>query len=292
MNAPPGCKLPDGADAGLAAGLYLVSVPIGNARDITLRALDILAGVEVIACEDTRSFRRLAGIHGISLRGRQLVSYHDRSPPRVLARLCADLAAGRRVAYAPEAGTALVSDPGHRLVASAVSAGVPVIPIPGPSAHLAAMVASGLPPDRFLFAGFPPSRRGPRRRFLGELASVPATLVFYEAPHRLAASLADMAEILGNRPAALAREITKVFEEIRRGRLEDFVADPGKSRGEHVIVVGPPDETAISETDIEDAVRLRAADGCSARDAARALAEETGLPRREAYQRILAARHR
>lgn len=292
MNPARRCKpatAPEGGES-LQSGLYLVSVPIGNSADITLRAIDVLSRADVIACEDTRSFRRLAQILGISLRGRAPVSYHDRSRAGVLARIRGELVAGKSVAYAPEAGTALVSDPGYRLVQVAVDAGVPVRPVPGPASPLAALVAAGLPTDRFLFAGFPPARAGARRRFLAELAGTKATLVFCEAPHRLAASLSDMASAFGDRPAVIARELTKAFEELRRGTLVELAADAAdtNARGEHVVLVGAAGEPDPPPQDIDAAIR-RACRGATRRDAARQVAAATGLSRREAYRRVLAA---
>lgn len=277
---------PDAADAGLAGGLYLVAVPIGNAADITRRALDTLRRADILACEDTRSFRRLATLCDIPLRGRHLHSYHDRSRPAALAKLRDHLAAGAAVAYAPEAGTPLISDPGYRLVHAAIELGVPVVPVPGASAVTAALTASGLPTDRFLFAGFPPSKKSARQKFFAELRDLRATLVFYESPHRLAASLADLHATLGDRPVAILRELTKKFEETRRGRLSEFVdAEPSPgARGEHVIVVGEADEKAPIESRELSPADL---DGLSTRDAARELAARTGESRSAAYRRLL-----
>ncbi len=280
----------EGGGSALDPGLYLVSVPIGNAADITLRALDVLARADVVACEDTRSLRRLAAIHGIRLRRRPL-SWHDRSPPAALARLRRALESGQAVAYAPEAGTAMVSDPGYRLARAAVEAGRPVHAVPGASALLAALLASGLPCERFLFAGFLPPRPAARRRALEELADVPATLVFFEAPHRLAASLRDMADALGDRQAAVARELTKRFEEVRRGTLPDLAAQAEETpRGEHAIIVAPPAKGAEDASPPPAEAEFRAMHGESTAAAARRLALETGLPRREAYRRLVETR--
>lgn len=280
----------DVGGAALDAGLYLVSVPIGNAADITLRALDVLARADLVACEDTRSLRRLAAIHGLRLR-RRPVSYHDHSPPAALARLRGALESGKAVAYAPEAGTAMVSDPGYRLAQAAVEAGRPVHPVPGASALLAALLASGMPCERFLFAGFLPARAAARRRALAELARVPATLVFFEAPHRLAASLRDMAAAFGDRQAAVARELTKRFEEVRRGPLPQLAEQAGESaRGEHAIVVAPPAQGEEDAIPPAADVEFRAMPGESTAAAARRLARESGMPRREAYRRLVEAR--
>lgn len=291
MEHPGGSKPVQGAREVLAGGLYLVAVPIGNAADITLRALDVLTRADVVACEDTRAFRRLAAIHRIPLRGRRPVSWHDRSTPGTLERLRGALLAGQAVAYAPEAGTALVSDPGYRLVRAALAEGVSVIPVPGASAHLAALTVAGLPPDRYLFAGFPPARQGRRRRFLAELAAVPATLVFHEVPHRLAASLADMAAVFGDRPAVVARELTKRFEEVRRESLAVLAAEAGASRGEHVILVGPPSASAAGAGTAEVAVAVDL-EALHTRDAARHVAKTSGIGRRAAYRAVLAQRRR
>jgi 16S rRNA (cytidine1402-2'-O)-methyltransferase len=213
--------------ARLAAGLYVVATPIGAARDITLRALDILGTAEVLAAEDTRSLQRLMEIHGIRRAGRELLAYHDHNAAAQRPRLLAAVAAGRSVALVSDAGTPLVADPGFKLVAEAVAQGLPVWAAPGASALLAALAVAGLPTDRFLFAGFPPPKAGLRARMMGELAAVPATLVFYESPRRLAASLAAMAEALGpDRPAAVCRELTKRFEEVRRGDHAQAVFKP------------------------------------------------------------------
>ena len=190
----------------IAPGLHLVATPIGAARDITLRTLDLLAGADVLAAEDTRSLRRLMEIHGIPLRGRPLIAYHDHNAPAVRPRLLAALAEGRSVVYAPEAGTPLVADPGYQLLRAAVAAGHPARGAPGPSAMLAALMVAGLPSDRFLFAGFPPAQAGPRRRWIGELQDVRATLILYESPKRVRRMLGELCEAWGEgREAALCR---------------------------------------------------------------------------------------
>lgn len=272
-------------------GLYLVATPIGNARDITLRALDILAGADVLAAEDTRSARRLLDIHGVPLGGRPLVPYHDHNGPRMRPRLLGDLAAGRSVAYVSDAGTPLVADPGYRLAAEATAAGHLVTAVPGASAVLAALSVAGLATDRFFFAGFPPSQSGPRRRWLEELAAVPATLVLFESPRRAAASLADMGAAFGpERRAALCRELTKRHEEVRRGSLAELAdgaaADP--PRGEVVIAVARASGEAAAP-DL-DAALAAALETMSVRDATAAVAAATGRPRREVYQAALGLR--
>jgi 16S rRNA (cytidine1402-2'-O)-methyltransferase len=274
----------------LDPGLYLVATPIGNARDITLRALDILAAADVLAAEDTRTARRLMTLHGVALGGRPLVPYHDHNGARARPRLLAELAAGRSVAYVSDAGTPLVADPGYRLAAEAAATGHPVTAAPGPSAALAALAVAGLPTDRFLFAGFPPSQAGPRRRWLEELAEIPATLVIFESAKRCSRSLPEMLDAFGpERRAALCRELTKMHEEVRRGTLSDIArgiaGDP--PRGEVVLVVDRPGEAPAVDLD----AALRAAlPGSTLRDATDAVAEATGRPRREVYQAALRLR--
>ena len=274
------------SDGSLEAGLYLVATPIGNAGDITLRALEVLAAADVVACEDTRTTARLLTIHGVKAR---LTAYHDHNAERARPGLLARLARGEAVALVAEAGTPLISDPGYKLVVAARHAGVAVTAVPGASATLAALTVSGLPTDRFLFAGFLPSRGGPRRRAIAGLAGIEATLIVLESPRRLAASLADMAALLGPREAAVARELTKLFEEVRRGSLDDLAAHyraAGPPKGEVVVVIAPPGETQIAEDDV-DAMLRAALDGQSVRDAAHGVAAATGLPRRRLYARAL-----
>jgi 16S rRNA (cytidine1402-2'-O)-methyltransferase len=273
----------------LAPGLYLVATPIGNARDITLRALDVLAAADLLAAEDTRRARKLLAIHGVRREGR-ILSYHDHNGAQQRPRLLAALAEGRSVALVSDAGTPLVADPGYRLAAEAIAAGHPVTAVPGASALLAALALAGLPTDRFLFAGFLPPRQAARRRALAELAAVPATLVFYESPRRLAASLADMATVLGaGRPAAVCRELTKRFEEAVRaplGELADRAAAGAAPKGEVVVLAGPPGE-APAGADALDAALAAALAGQSVKDAAAEVAGALGLPRRQVYARAL-----
>ena len=271
-------------------GLHLVATPIGAARDITLHALDVLSGAEVLAAEDTRSLRRLLEIHGISLGGRPLVAYHDHNGPEVRPRLLAALAEGRSVAYASEAGTPLVADPGYQLARAAIAAGHRVLAAPGPSAVLAALSVSGLPSDRFLFAGFPPAQAGARRRWIEELRAVPATLVLFESPRRVGRLLGELAAAWGGmREAALCRELTKRFEEVRRGTLASLAAEVAAAppRGEVVLVVdrAPAAAEATPET-VEEALRDRLA-RMSLKAAVAEVAAETGRPRREVYQAAL-----
>jgi 16S rRNA (cytidine1402-2'-O)-methyltransferase len=274
----------------LAAGLYVVATPIGNAADITLRALDTLRRAAVIACEDTRVTGRLMLMHGI---GTPLISYHEHNAARVRPQLVARIQAGGAVALVSDAGTPLVSDPGHKLVRTCVDEGLPVTTLPGASAPLAALVLSGLPSDRFLFAGFLPTKGGRRRAVLGELGGVPATLIFFESAQRLAASLADMARVLGPREAAVARELTKLFEEVRRGPLDSLAAHyagAGPPKGEVVVLVGPPGEAEASEDEDSVQALLRDALGrLSLRDAVADVAARTGRPRRDVYRLALAS---
>ncbi|HUB96671.1 MAG TPA: 16S rRNA (cytidine(1402)-2'-O)-methyltransferase [Stellaceae bacterium] len=277
------------ADAPLQPGLYLVATPIGNLEDITLRALRVLRGAEIIACEDTRVSAKLCAAHGISTRR---VAYHDHNAERMGPMLVARIQAGAAVALISDAGMPLVSDPGFSLVRAAVSAGCAVTVVPGASAPLAALVLSGLPSDKFLFAGFLPAREAARRRALAELAAVPASLVFLETAPRLAAALADMEAMLGDRPAAVARELTKLHEEVRRaplGELARHYRDAGPPKGEIVVVTAPPgaDAGAVSEAAIEDALTAALA-SMSVRDASETVASALGLPRRAVYARALA----
>jgi 16S rRNA (cytidine1402-2'-O)-methyltransferase len=273
-------------DEQLSAGIYLVATPIGSARDITLRALDVLAGAAVIAAEDTRTARKLMEIHGIALAGRRLVAFHDHSTGAVAARLVAEARDGRAVAYVSEAGTPLVSDPGYELVREAIAAGVAVTAVPGASAVLAALTVAGLPTDRFLFAGFLPAQGAARATAIAELRSVAATLVLYESPRRVGVLLADLAAGLGaTRPAVVARELTKRFEEVRRGTLGVLAAEYAtlEPKGEVVVLVGH----ALAEVTDEAAVRGALAEAMTTmrlKDAATAVAGATGLPRREIYQ--------
>lgn len=272
----------------LSAGLYLVATPIGAARDVTLRGLDVLASADVLAAEDTRSLRHLMDIHGVPLRGRRVLAYHDHNGPQARPRLLAALAEGKSVAYASEAGTPLVADPGYQLAREAAAAGHRVTTAPGASAVLAALTVAGLPTDRFLFAGFPPASKGARAGWLTELRDVPATLVLYESPRRVARLLAEAAEVLGgDRPAALCRELTKRFEEVRRGSLAELAAAMAGTpvKGEVVVVIGRGAPTARAG-DLEDAL-AGALREMSVKDAAASVAEALGLPRREVYQAAL-----
>lgn len=264
------------------AALYVVATPIGHLADFSLRAASILARADSIYCEDTRHSRQLLAQYGIS---RSLKPYHEHNEERELPRVLEELAAGRSVALISDAGTPLVSDPGFKLVREAVAAGFRVITIPGPSAPIAALACSGLPTDRFLFAGFLPSKQSARRARLAEMATVPATLVFFEAPSRLADALSDMAEVLGgSRSAVVARELTKLHEEVRRGLLDDLAraAAEIEPRGEVVLLVGPPAPSEIGDEEIVDRLEECLAHR-SVRDASRAVAEALGVPRSRVY---------
>ncbi len=275
--------------AKLGSGLYLVATPIGTARDITLRALDILRDADVIAAEDTRSLRRLLEIHAVPLDGREMLAYHDHNGARARPRIMAALAAGKSVVYASEAGTPMVADPGFDLVRAVVEAGYPLISAPGPSAVITALTVAGLPTDRFFFAGFLPPAASKRKTALRELAAVPGTLVFYESPKRVAAMLADAAEVLGPvRQAALCRELTKKFEEVLRAPLGDLATiSAGRSfKGEIVVLVEKGDSESIREFDLDRALRAALNDS-TVRDAADRVAAASGLKRRMVYQRAL-----
>lgn len=273
-----------------AAGLYVVATPIGNLRDITLRALDVMAAADVIACEDTRVTEKLMSRYGLA---GQRLAYHEHNAERMRPLLIEKLKAGAVVALVSDAGTPLISDPGFKLVRAAIAEGIAVTTLPGASAALAALVLSGLPSDRFFFQGFLPPKEAARRRVLSEIANLPATLIVYETGPRLAATLADMAELLGDRPAAVARELTKLYEELRRGSLGELAAHyaaAGGPKGEIVIVVGGIDEAAARAAITDDALdaALEAALATmSVKDASAAVAEATGRPRREVYQRAL-----
>lgn len=270
----------------LAPGLYFIATPIGAARDITLRALDILATAEVLAAEDTRTLRHLMEIHGVALGGRTLLAYHDHNGDAMRPRLIRALAEGKSVAYASDAGTPLVADPGYQLARAAIAAGFPVLAAPGPSAVLAALTVAGLPSDRFLFAGFAPPTAGPRARFLAELATVPATLVFYESPKRVGKILGEMVASFGAaREAVVCRELTKRFEEVVRGTLGDLARDfAGRAvKGEVVILVDRKRGGEVDAAAMEEAL-VAALKGLSVKDAAAQVAANLGLPRRDVYQ--------
>lgn len=277
--------LPALNDAPLAPGLYVVATPIGNLRDITLRALDVLAQADLVLAEDTRVTGKLLHAYGISAK---LERHDEHAAERARPKALAALAEGKRVALVSDAGTPLISDPGYRLVREAAAEGHKVFPIPGASALIAGLSAAGLPTDRFLFVGFPPPKSAARRTFLAEFSGVRATLVFYEGASRLGDCLADMAAVLGDREAVVCREITKLYESTYRGTLCSLAANPelDAPRGEIVILVAPGRETEASAADADTALadaltRLRPA------EAAAEVAKALGLSRRDLYRRAM-----
>ena len=270
-----------------APGLYLVATPIGNLGDVTRRALDVLAGADLVACEDTRVTAKLLTLLGLSA---PLTPYHEHNADRAGPALIARLEAGAAVALVSDAGTPLVSDPGWRLVRECRRRGIRITALPGASAVLTAVQLSGLPSDRFLFAGFLPNRAAARRQVARELAAVPATLVFYDSPNRLPDSLSDLAAVLGAREAAVARELTKLHEEVATGRLDELAARyaaAGPPRGEVVIVIAPPEAGPPEADDLDSRLAAALTAGASVKDAAALVAAETGHPRRDVYARAL-----
>jgi 16S rRNA (cytidine1402-2'-O)-methyltransferase len=267
-------------------GLYLVATPIGNLGDITLRALDVLAGVDVIACEDTRVTRKLADRFGITT---PLTPYHEHNASEARPKLLARLAQGQAVALVSDAGTPLISDPGYRLVQEAQDAGFAVVAIPGASSVLTALSVAGLPTDRFFFEGFLPPKEIGRQKRIAALATIPATLVLFESGPRIADALADLAAGLGPRAAAICRELTKLHEEVRRGPLDELArpyAQGAETRGEFVVVIAPPTEQETPAADV-DAMLRQALTRVSVKDAVGEVALATGKPKREVYQRAL-----
>jgi 16S rRNA (cytidine1402-2'-O)-methyltransferase len=275
--------------------LYLIATPIGNLEDITHRAVRLLGEVEVIACEDTRHTKKLLNHYGINTR---TISYHEHNERERSSELIERLTSGADVAVVSDAGTPGISDPGFRLARIAIDSGVQVVPVPGASALISALVASGLPTDEFFFGGFLPARSGARRARLSELRSLPATLIFYEGPHRIAATLKDALEILGERQAVVARELTKMHEEIVRGSLSELTArfsSPESARGEMVLIIDRtvmPNETAgnESEASVSALVAEFEAIGLDHRAALKKAARELGLSRDEAYRRLVSER--
>lgn len=274
------------AVSAIPPGLHLVSTPIGAARDITLRALDVLRGAEVLVAEDTRTLRHLMEIHGIALAGRPLIAFHDHSGAAGIARVLDLIGQGKSVAYASEAGTPLISDPGFDLARAVTAAGLPLTAAPGPTAAICALTLSGLPADRFLFAGFPPATASARDRFLQDLAALSATLILYESPKRLAALLATLVRTMGpDRPGAVCRELTKRFEEVTRGRLAEL-AEAYASRavkGEIVVLIGPPGPAVVGDADIAKALK-QALRAMSVKDAATFVSQTLGVSRKLVYQ--------
>jgi 16S rRNA (cytidine1402-2'-O)-methyltransferase len=283
MSSPP--PPPPLSDKPLEPGLYIVSTPIGNLRDITLRALDTLAAADMVLCEDTRVTGKLMHAYGLK---QKLIRYDEHEAEQVRPRVLAALAEGAKVALVSDAGTPLVSDPGYRLVLAAVDAGYRVYPIPGASALLAGLAGAGLPTDRFLFAGFPPPKSAGRRALFEALKPIRATLIFYEGISRTADCLADMAAVFGDRRAVVARELTKLHETILRGPLPALAADPRLQdpKGEIVILVAPGDEEAASAQDADIAL-AEALTRMGPSDAASEVAKALGLNRRELYRRAI-----
>jgi len=272
----------------LPAGLYLVATPIGNLRDITLRALEILAAADLVACEDTRVTRKLFDHYGLSA---PLIAYHDHNAESARPKILEKLAAGGAIALVSDAGTPLISDPGYKLVRAATEAGYPVTAAPGPSSALTALTVAGLPTDRFFFEGFLPAKEAARRARIAELARIPATLVLFESGPRLAATLADLAAGLGAREAAVARELTKLHEEVRRSDLGTLAADyaaGAETRGEIVIVIAPPAASAQPSAADIDALLQAALARTTVKEAVAEVAAATGEPRRAVYGRALA----
>jgi len=291
---------PSCADAGMAAAqpktahkqsLVLVSTPIGNLKDMSFRACDTLAAVDAVLCEDTRTSGVLLHAHGIKTR---MIALHEHNEDRAIPNLIAQMQGGASYALISDAGTPLVSDPGFRLTRAAIDAGLVVGGVPGPNAAILALTLSGLPPHPFLFCGFLPARAGPRRAELtrlrqAEAAGLKATVILYEAPHRLAETLADAAEILGDRPAAVCRELSKHYEEIRRETLPVLAGHyaANAARGEITLVIGPAADEVVSEETLEVSLR-RAMETLSMKDAVNAVTVATGLPRKQVYARALA----
>jgi 16S rRNA (cytidine1402-2'-O)-methyltransferase len=270
-----------------APGLHLVATPIGNLGDITLRALETLAGVDIIACEDTRITRRLTERFGISA---VLKPYHEHNAALARPKILERLAQGASIALVSDAGTPLISDPGFKLAREATAAGHAVIALPGPSSVLAALAVAALPTDRFYFEGFLPAKQLARRSRLGELAAIDATLVLFESGNRIQETLADLAAILGGRDGAICRELTKLHEEVRRAPLAELaaIADTLETRGEFVVVIGPPapESAVMAAADLDELLRAQLAHG-SVKDAVSHAVEISGRPRREIYARAL-----
>lgn len=285
-----GGKSPTAASSdrgGLAGGLYILATPIGNARDISLRALEVLKGCDVIAAEDTRVTSKLLAIHGIS---RPLIPYNDHNGPQMRPKILARLEQGQVVVLVSDAGTPLVSDPGYKLVREVIAAGANIVALPGASAVLAGLALSGLPSDRFLFAGFLSAKAGERKSTLEELRGVRATLIFFESTQRLEDALPALADVLGDRQAVVARELTKMHEEVRRGSLRELAAHYAKAgapRGEVTLLVAPPDAAAAPDSARIDAALKAALAFMPVKAAAEMIADLTDAPRKTLYGRAL-----
>ncbi len=274
----------------LKPGLTLLSTPIGTARDVTLRTLDALGSADVIACEDTRMARRLMDMHGISINGRPLIAYHEHNAAQITPRLLRHISDGECVVYVSDAGTPMIADPGYRLAQEVIKAGRGLSATPGPCAAVMALTLSGLPSDRFTFGGFTPNKKTQRQSFLQSFTGMAGTLIFYESPRRLAASLEDMLTVFGDRPAAVARELSKTFEEVRRGPLSSHIIyyeQSGAPKGEVVVLIGPSERIAPTQDMLDHALRT-ALETLSVKDAARSVSDELGLPKKQVYERALA----
>ncbi len=282
MNTSPRGRVP-------APGLHIVATPLGHADDITLRALDTLEAADLVVCEDTRVTARLFAIYGLS---RPMLAYHDHNGAKMRPRILDALDRGAVVALVSDAGTPLVSDPGYRLVEAVLEAGHGVFPVPGPSAPLAALCVAGLPTDRFLFAGFAPTKDKARRETFQELSAVPATLIFFETGPRAAACLEVMAQVFGPRPAALARELTKTYEQVRRAPLDVLARSVAEQppKGELVILIGPPSPAREPDQASLDAALQEALARLPLKAAVAEVTAALGLPRRQVYQRALGLR--
>jgi len=271
----------------MPAALYLVATPIGNLEDITLRALRVLREADLIACEDTRQTGKLLAHFGIV--DKHMVSYHGHNEAARTRELVAKLESGVTIALVSDAGTPLVSDPGYRLVTAAIAAGIPVVPIPGASAVLGALAAAGLPTEAFRFCGFLPPKQGQRKKALEALRGEDCTLIFYEAPHRILDTLADLAGVYGDRPVVVARELTKLHEEFLRGTAEEVriqLAGRPSVKGEITLIVGKGRTTALPANSVEDAVRELEQKGVPRMDAIKQVARERGLSKREVYKQL------
>jgi len=270
----------------MTAALYVVATPIGNLEDITLRALRVLREADLIACEDTRQTGKL--LRHFDIIDKALVSYHDHNEAARAQELVAKLLAGASIALVSDAGTPLVSDPGYRLVTAAIDAGIPVVPIPGASAVLGALAAAGLPTDAFRFCGFLPAKTGQRKKALEELRGENCTLVFYEAPHRILEALSDVAEVYGERPVVVARELTKLHEEFLRGTADEVRAQLAARplvKGEIVLLIGKG-PAVVADTPIDQAVRELEQKGVPRMDAIKQVARERGLSKRDVYKQV------
>ena len=270
----------------MSGTLYIVATPIGNLEDITTRAIRILGEVDLIACEDTRQTRKLLDRYSIA---KPLISYHEHNEQARSADLLRELEAGKSIALVSDAGTPLIADPGYRLVDLARKKGIAVSPIPGPSALLAALSASGMPTDSFSFHGFLPPKRGQRSKFLEDLRSFQATLVFYEAPHRILEALEDIGKILGERPVVLARELTKIHEEFLHGtaaEIRDELEKRPSVKGEITLIIGKAETGEVDDSPLAEAVEKLVESGVSRMEALKTVARRRGLSKREVYKRL------